>query len=436
MLDHLQATLDRIEALNAYVHDQTVRQFQHDILSTGEFQLVSPWTGRALECVEARLIAYVNDPYHFKLPLYAYRFQDRTDIWVMSFQIGLGFPLCALYIHGVYLAYTQARPPLPAAYAILKRLAPEFDAVAETTLEETVLAEPLAILGHPNFAHHMWNELPALNRLRSNTPFSIQTLFAPLGPLTGLPEPGPFRALRCTRKPYFSPIGGEHLDQQTAQGLTAHFPAPTKERPQGNARLIWIAHRDDGRSCENFLEMLKAFDQRVRRVCTPRYIFDSFSAPEDLQQAWYDPVRTAFETRQAQSDVIFQAMTEAVGGREAVHATTSGLTLTQALALAQDADFYISPVGSIQHKVAWLQSIPGLVHGPHSSMNWHVANWHGQKSQIAVAPCVLPAELVQDTQASAHHPNAARNMNYRITDPDRAARVAVDHLCDTLGLSR
>lgn len=436
MLDHLQATLDRIEALNAYVHDQKVRQFQYDILSTGAFQLHSPWTGRALECVEARLIAYINDPYHFKLPLYAYRFQDRADIWVMSVQIGLGFPLCALFIDGVYLAYTQARPPLPAAYAILKRLAPEFDALAETAPEETVLTEPLAILGHPNFAHHMWNELPALNHLRSDTPVSIQTLFAPLGPLDGLPEPRPFRALRCQRKPYFSPIGGELLDQQTARGVTTQLPAPATEPPRDDALLIWIAHREDGRSCENFLEMLQAFDQQVRQFCTPRYIFDSFSAPADLNQPWYDPVRTAFKARQAQSEVIFKAMTEAVGGPEAVHATTSGLTVTQALALAQHADFYITPVGSIQHKVAWLQSIPGLVHGPHGSMNWHVANWHGQKSEIAVPPCVLPSELVEDTGASAHHPNAARNMNYRITNPDAAARVAVNHLCEALGLTR
>ncbi|EAP90038.1 hypothetical protein OA2633_07489 [Oceanicaulis sp. HTCC2633] len=65
MLLHLSAALERIEALNAYVHGQQLRQFQHDILTTGAFHLVSPFTGDRLECVESRLIAFINDPYHF-----------------------------------------------------------------------------------------------------------------------------------------------------------------------------------------------------------------------------------------------------------------------------------------------------------------------------------------------------------------------------------
>jgi len=434
VLLHLSAALERIEALNAYVHGQQLRQFQHDILKTGAFHLVSPFTGDRLECVESRLIAFINDPYHFELPLYAYRFEDRSDIWVMSFQIGLGFPLCALFIEEVGGLYVHRAPAAPNSYKVLKRLWREFETLNAIPSEETGLAQPLAMIGHPNFAHYMWNELPALNAALRDRPVETRSLFAPLGPLEGLPRPAAFKPLKQSGPPYFTPVGGEFLDQRTQSSLTRQMPTRTVLRSDKASPVIWVAHREDGRSCENFLDMLAAFDRQARELCQPRYIFDSFSAPDDLDAPWYDPVRDAFESRRRQSETLFQAMSGAVSTPEAVLATTAGLTVMQAMALAREADYYISPIGSIQHKVAWLQPIPGLVHGPSTAMNRHVAQWHGQKSEVALAPTNLPSELIRDTRASAHHPSAERNMDYRITDPEAAAAFALAHLRDVLSL--
>lgn len=435
MITHLPATLDRIETLNTYVHDQHVRQFQQDILTTGSFQLVSPWSGRELDCAEARLISFVNDPYHFQLPLYAYRFTEQADLWLMSFQIGFGFPLCALFIPDTYYAYLYPSPAAPTCFGVLKRLTQELEALNATPYETANLNQPLAILGHPNFAHHMWNELPALKTLQEEAHVQTRTLFAPLGPLEGLPQPVPFSPLQQRGAPYFSPIGGEKLDQRTSDSLTCEMP-PVQVRPgHSGSPMIWVAHREDGRKCENFLDFLAAFERQARESCMPSYILDSFSAPADLDQPWYDPVRPAFDIRKAQSDALFTRMISAIGRPDAVVTTTSGLSVMQAMALARQADFYIAPIGSIQHKVAWLQSIPGLIHGPQSAMNPHVANWHGQKSEIAVAPQVLPDELIEDTRASARHPNAARNMDYRIRDPELAAKFTLQHMRDVLGLT-
>ena len=435
MLAHLDKTLASIRALNGYVLDRKVRRFQHAILSGAGFELASPFSGRSLACAEARLIAFINDPYHFELPLYAYRFEDERDLWVMSFQIGLGFPLCALFIDGVYWVYTHDAPPPPAVFKVLERLSRELPGLAHAP-EETPLSQPLAMTGHPNFAHHMWNELPALFALQAEQPVQTRSFFAPLGALDGMASPAPFAAMRRTASPFFTPLGGEHLDQRTTDILTRDLPprrprtAATVEHP-----VIWMAYREDGRMCENFMAYLAAFDREARKVCAPRYILDSFSDPEDLDQPWYAPVRPQFEARRAQSEALFQQMSEIIGRPEALLGTTSGLNVREAIALARTADYYITPVGSIQHKVAWLQALPGLMHGPKVTMNISTAQWHADQSAIAIAPATLPAELVEDTEASRHHPNAPRNMNYRITDPEAAARFTLSHMLEALSVS-
>ncbi len=433
MLAHLEATLASIRALNGYVLDQKVRRFQHDILNNAGFELASPFTGRSLACAEARLIAFINDPYHFKLPLYAYRFEDERDLWVMSFQIGLGFPLCALFIDGLYWVYTHDAPPGPAIFKVLERLSRDLPGLVQEP-EETPLSEPLAMTGHPNFAHHMWNELPALFALQSEQPVQTRSFFAPLGPLQGVSPPAPFTPMRRTSPPFFTPLGGEHLDQPTIDVLTADMPERAPRREDMQSPVIWIAYREDGRMCENFMAYLTAFDREAQKVCAPRYILDSFSDPEDLDQAWYAPVRPQFEARRAQSEALFKQMSQIIGRPDALLATTAGLGVREAIALARTADYYITPVGSIQHKVAWLQALPGLMHGPKITMNDSTAHWHADQSAIAITPATLPAELVEDTEASRHHPSAPRNMNYRITDPDAAAAFTLDHMRDVLSL--
>ena len=61
--------------------------------------------------------------------------------------------------------------------------------------QQVGLAQPLAMIGHPNFAHYMWNELPALNAALRDRPVETRSLFAPLGPLEGLPRPAAFKPL-------------------------------------------------------------------------------------------------------------------------------------------------------------------------------------------------------------------------------------------------
>jgi hypothetical protein len=287
---------------------------------------------------------------------------------------------------------------------------------------------PSVWIGHPNFAHSMWNELPALRALRDQLGASVKvrSLFEPLGALDGIDRAVALTALRRSHAPFAAPVGGEHLDEDTADWLTAQLPddppAPTRS---DQSPVIWVAHRVDGRSCTNFGDFLAHFDALCRTIEEPAYILDSFTPPWDYTAPWYSAAQVGFAQRKEEARAIFDALSARLtnDGPPRVF-NTANLDIPTAMRWALHADFYISPIGSIQHKVAWLKPIDGVIHGPAAASNIHVARWHGAKSEVARTPAFIPAELVEDVRPSAAHLSSSRNMDYRFTDPARAAKLA------------
>ncbi len=436
MLDHLQATLDDLENLNAFVFPQSLRTFQQVLAETGGFSLRSPFDGCPIRTSEHWVLPFADHLDQLALPFHLYRFEDQAPVWLASFHIGAGYPICAMYVEGVYAQIVSHAPSISGSdrnFRTLRRLLSKLDKLPALTPVKHDNDTPNIIVGHPNFAHHMWNELPALLALRKmlKNDLSVRALFSPLGPLGAVKTRYSLKSTRTSGRNLPTPVGSTYINTESAAWLNSQLPAHRPSKPPTKP-VIWIAHRTDGRSCLNFGDFLGQFDRLCRTRFTPSYIIDSFSYPADFSESQYDPIRANFEQREKQSETLFETLRQRIApaGRRHV-CSSSGLPVHKAIALAHQADFYISPIGSIHHKVAWLQSIDGIIHGPAKACNEHVARWHAMQSEIACEPSFIPPELMEDVKPSGSHLFGPRNMDYRMTDPDQAADIAFQALVES-----
>jgi hypothetical protein len=76
-----------------------------------------------------------------------------------------------------------------------------------------------------------------------------------------------------------------------------------------------------------------------------------------------------------------------------------GLKLTESIYWMQAAHFYLTPHGTIQHKIGWFTSIPDVVHCGENlrtevETNNHYATF--KAAEGAVAPCYVFGDVVRD----------------------------------------
>src|SRR5207248_665017 len=94
--------------------------------------------------------------------------------------------------------------------------------------------------------------------------------------------------------------------------------------------------------------------------------------------------------------------------------STSGLHLPEAISVAGACNLYLCHGGTLQHKIAWFHSVPGVVHtAPHDH---EYALRSAKAIEGAVTPELLPPQFSIPTSAPKNRPNVPRNYNYLIED--------------------
>ena len=141
------------------------RRYQREIICRGTLEIISPLSGRRTTAAESFLVGGKN----------FFRFREPDDFFVAASRVTLGYPLLALFFPGGNLLVKwhvekDKRGIQPKDVADLAAVVAGKEKRETHEKRQERVEEVAAVMGHKNFAHHLWNELPALERLIEDLP--------------------------------------------------------------------------------------------------------------------------------------------------------------------------------------------------------------------------------------------------------------------------
>jgi hypothetical protein len=246
----------------------------------------------------------------------------------------------------------------------------------------------IAAIGHPNFAHHVLNELAAIDFALRHTPADVPEEIwvdrETVAPIERIVPEVTSRVVRLADLPYQERFRRIVADQVAmcswhAQWVTSSLrnrladvaqaitPVPARDdiaRLRSNPNLVvWVSVKEDNRRCLNLPETISTIvRQAARRFGPISLILDGVSFPWDWKPAHGGRIFNP-EHIEAVNGTIQRILSEC---RE--HITTwvnlNGRSIAEALEWSKSADVYFCHYGSQQHKLFFAsERAHGLIHG-------------------------------------------------------------------------
>ena len=450
-LPHLGQFLAEIERMQSDENDRFGRRYQRETLASDGLWLVSPLSG---EPVVARESFAVGSKKFFRFAE-ANNSGEHATYFVISSRVHFGFPLAALFVPSENWLLTWEPGGRRAVGAHhLQALA---QALAQDELPLRLPLRTVITMGHVNFAHHLWNELSALETiihsgsLRTDT--SILVARETLGPLEQIfPElknntiyrvgdnkpPGSVR-----RGALFVNVGALRIPQSMRRRIAAfalnkasaaaRVIIATLKRNAGPA--FWISVRTQDRTLvdqrETFARIAGQLLNEHRRCSI---VFDGFSLPEDWKRAGDEMQsfyrNTASETQKECAAIIAAVKSSVTLSPSQTIASTAGMGLLDSIAIAQSATAYLCHSGTVQHKIGWTATVPGMVHGHRGPRIDDLGLWHSQKLEEGIVPVVVPRAFFDNVVPQVEK----RRHNYRSIDPETFARFVAEYFRSCISL--
>ena len=433
LLPHLSEFLKDIRLRLGAADEALGRQYQREVVNAGALEIISPLSGRRTSATESILVLGKN----------FYRFCESREFYVAAARVKFGYPLLALFV--------------PDANVLVKweienskrGIEPKHVAALRTIVEEQgrrpvarSSAEPVTIvMGHKNFAHHLWNELPALERLlaglATNRTPRLLAMREPLGPIERLfPEVAGWKIERLRgRSPsvangngkLFVNLGSYCVTSSIRDRILSHAKTSASARARkldeqlrtSSAPVFWVSVRMQSPTLTNQREALTELGSRILQyfpACT--VLFDGFSLPEDWDQCEDDDVRfyraAAHESRK-EIDAIIADITGNRRRSMSQFVNLGGWGILDCIATAALATCYFCHVGTVQHKIGWTTNVPGMIHANRRVISGKSAVWHApSRLQNGVMPETIPPRMVT---------GAGKEEDYKILDTIGVAKT-------------
>jgi hypothetical protein len=367
------AASEHLNRSEAFFHDavQAIRQ--------NEFSIPDPF-GEG-EVTTRDVLVSPSDPWE-SVPVFAYEFSHvetfyflkRGHAWCTD--LGLFFPARRLFV-----SFQREARRLDQDVADLRHAFRFFAAHKDDrlpTLAGEPTAPPCMIVNSEHFAHHMWHELSAIEALIAEG-LHRDVLFLvnrqPLGSLADLFPEIPKRSfvdlageaeepyLFAMRKSLFvAPVGRRFIPERVVERIlnraTAQFPEEHSRATAFRSRhdfVLWLTVRIDARTATNLVSALAAvIGALLRHYPGMGVVFDGFTLPSP----------GTFEVGEILTDHEHTAVVDIVSlvGKRFDYVVLSGKYTMQSFLWAKIADFYVCPYGSAQHKIGWINPVPGIVH--------------------------------------------------------------------------
>jgi hypothetical protein len=329
-----------------------------------------------------------------------YSFGESELTWMIAFGEGFRASFLALPGRGVLLdlgsglGRHHVRPArMSNLYAhLLRRVArlhERFaDALARPVDPDAQRAVVLQVSAPENFAHHVWNLYPTLERIvalgLADRVAEVRTagtqFFGPLAEL--FPELDRGRVVeeerQSVRDPY--PFSQDHLviapggyfitgslvqrirDRMSALPATPGFDQPPTVRDDRRPfPVVWIGVRVRSRAwVDQEHEIPQLVDALLDKFPDAVVVLDGYSYP-----VANDLISERWQASIDELAAVAAAIREAVSQPDRV-VDLVGSTLREAVLWAEATDVYVAPNGTSQHKVGWFTDDPGIVYAPPS----------------------------------------------------------------------
>jgi len=418
------------------------RRYQRETILRPGLGIVSPLSGSPVVSTQSMLV-------RGKI---FYQFFEGIDYYVISSRIRFGYPLAALFVPQANCLLKWERGGsqsiLPAHLCSLARLLERDEAGPHP-----IAGPPIVLIGHRNFAHHLWNELSALELFlslgASVPPPELQITREPLGPVDAIfPELASWKIARLGDRAshsrlepgrLFVNLGGYRISSTLRKRIVRH--AITAATPQTSsliaeiralrAPVFWLSVRMQNPTFTNQKEILIAIATKLLdRYAKCCILFDGFSVPHDWQSTNDESARFYTEAGGATRNEIGRIIEAIMRGRTRAPshrvANLGGLGILDTIALAQLADSYFCHAGTVQHKIGWTSNKPGIIHGSLKVLSEDPAEWHATRLEGGVKPCAIAPEMIEDVPSDGLRGNSREN-NYRAVDCDALSSFAVDY---------
>ena len=250
-------------------------------------------------------------------------------------------------------------------------------------------------IGHKNFAHFIWNELSGILRLIKEG-VTIPPLFFIYNSL-GVFSKGKELDSRIIKNVPENSVPLRVGAMLITTDCRKYIIDLIDECPNLNLKLtnygnlLWLSVRTDARCPINQVEFLT----ELALYWLDRYgdvILDGFTP-------YFIDVTNHHLGRKFKTDLIIQDVERIITNKSTkfkLH-NTVGMTLDAAIYHTKFASFYISPLGSIQHKIGWIRNIPGILHCGDFKGRSKVNLWHSNQVEHGIVPGLLPVDCVKNS---------------------------------------
>ncbi|AOH84397.1 hypothetical protein AWL63_10890 [Sphingomonas panacis] len=417
----LRPALESVFALDAFAY-QNLRKYAFDLIESGSFSAVNPMTGKSCP---------VSNTFTFDDFLTIFFFVDAENSFALvAGDLSQGFPITNLILFEKRLIFSLN----PTFWALKSR---HFDILKENGISKIApVSEPRQIClvaGDPNFAHHAWNELSALEKIvelgldRRVTLYAFHEALGPINEILG----ANFNIAGKLAKWQTNQLhGGGRLTFAAGGTLITRnvvdkictFARTQIDPPLADllgdlsrrrGRALWVSVRTRNRTMTNQTEVLAAVICAYLRDRPDRVvIMDGHSLPYDHDR---DPdfLREANAAVVADDHLTIESVVAAVRETlpDANIVTRCGDKVHESILIAQDVGFYFCHHGTVQHKVGWFASVPGVVHCNRKVLESRPAQWVVDKSEVAIMPTYVPDETIGVFEDFSYDDEIQRNLN-------------------------
>jgi hypothetical protein len=384
------------------------RAFQLAAVRDGLIYAFCPFSGQ---------IVTSSDSFLANLNTIFYRFQSSQVFYVAIASIGSGFPKSALYFPAHELIVTAGDPWGLQQLDLVElkaRMVSNFNLCLRYLSKPEDKRRQIAVcIGFYHFAHHLWNELSGLHRLLRYRLLkkvgAIIVMREPLGAIEQLfPEISATKIKRGTSADelftellvnnYFAVRLGDSFVPRSLQArvykaaldncLTETLDKVGAAR-KTHSPLLWVGIRVDNRTWVDQAQGLaRLLDSLHVDFPNLGVVFDGFSLPADRSD------RREYEDIIGQENaVVDEVVANMRSLRRLAIVNIIGSSIVDAIVWANAIDFYVTPFGSLQHKVGWLANKPGLIHTNQTLLG---ADYIWRVIENAMVPKYVRASSVTD----------------------------------------
>ncbi|MDY6938044.1 MAG: hypothetical protein SWY16_10285 [Cyanobacteriota bacterium] len=372
-------------------YGNVLREYQDEVLTRRYFVLTCPFTEMEIKSTHSFPIGQAI----------FYRFESQEVFYVISFINSTGYHVNSIYFPHLEIlvnAFRNVKSLQNNLISFVNKLRLELVLDLHSLSTYLLAKHPKKIIvhiGNVNFAHHLHNELEALQRLLDrNLLDKIDEFWVtsqPLGSIDLIYPEIPANKLKLIQDinvlnkainecSFSLKVGDMYVSENLKSRIfkvSIENSQPSVIELVNHAKqncfpLLWVSIRLVNRTCVNQID---AFFKIITKLAQTHpnlgVVFDGFSLPIDRLS------NPKYKELDYQEDNIEKANKLVENLISLIHSkcssiqifNTVGCTLAESIVWAHTVNFYLCHHGTTQHKIGWLTDKPGIVHSNRETLS-------------------------------------------------------------------